>query len=498
MTGPHEVPAELLKCQIAVIGAGPAGLAAAHEAAKAGTDVICLDLHAHPGGQYAMQPGDPQGALAGSSAARLGHDLTEAAKAAGVRVLTLAELFWAEPPHTGGIGDDFLLYASLDSGEAAVTIRASAVIVASGAMERPLPFPGWTLPGVIGAGAAQRLVKSGGALPFGGQVVLAGTGAFLMAVASTFAKAGQGIDDFVEMHGLRPLASLAMLARWPSRWGASVGMLADLRRTGAARHYGHVVTRALGKDRLEAVQLAPLDATGRPVMSQTRLIEGVGALCIGYGFQPVIDVTTALGADHAHDPLLGGWHCVARAESGETSRPSLYAAGETCGIGGMRPAVLSGRIAGLSAAAKLNGQQPDRAKLGTLARELTKARHFARALALHWPAPEALPVPVPDETVICRCEDVRLSDIRSAIEAGAAESFSVKMWTRAGMGLCQGRVCGAGLSALLAGAGIAPAQAGYNRAHMPLRPAPMNTIRAGLALKSAENPNSCAPATGTD
>ncbi|NGM44524.1 FAD-dependent oxidoreductase [Rhodobacter sp. SGA-6-6] len=481
--------ADLLSCDVAVIGAGPAGLAAAKEAAAAGADVLCLDLYDRPGGQYAMQPGDPSGPLAASEAARLGRDLAEAARAAGVRLLSRAELFWAAPE-----GEGFLLYAALDGGAGALAVRARAVVVAAGAMERPLPFPGWTLPGVIGAGAAQRLVKSGGALPFGGKVVLAGTGAFLMAVASTFAKAGRRIDHFVERQPLRPLSSLTMLAPWPSRWSAAAGLLADLRRTGAQQHHGHAVTRALGRDRLEAVEIAPVDALGRPDLSRAERIGGVGALCIGYGFQPVIDATTALGADHAHNPALGGWHCLARPDSGETSRPGLYAAGETCGIGGMRPALVSGRIAGLSAAARVLGRTPDPGLMRSLAAELAKARRFAVSLAAHWPAPEAPPVPLPEAEVICRCEDVRLSDIRAAVQAGAAETFAVKMWTRAGMGPCQGRVCGAALAAALAEAGVPPGQAGYNRAHLPLRPVPMNAVHAALARTARPDTPGTGPA----
>lgn len=483
ISGAAGVTAELLTCDVAVIGAGPAGLSAAREAAAAGADVLCLDLYARPGGQYAMQPGDPDGPLAASDGARLGRDLAARAEASGVRLLPLAELFWARPE-----GEDFVLHAALSGGTGALTVRARAVIVASGAMERPLPFPGWTLPGVIGAGAAQRLVKSGGALPFDGKVVLAGTGAFLMAVASTFAKAGVKIGHFVELQNLRPLSTLAMLAGWPSRWGATAGMLADLHKTGARRHFGHVVTGAFGEDRLEAVEIAPLGRDGRPDLSRSERIEGVGALCIGYGFQPVIDVTTALGAEHAHDPALGGWHCVARPDNGETSRPGLYAAGETCGIGGMLPALASGRIAGIAAAARISGRTPDPALMRRLRAELVKARRFAAALARHWPAPERPPMPLPDDQVICRCEDVRLADIRAAIEGGAAEAFAVKMWTRAGMGPCQGRICGAALASVLAEAGIPPARAGYNRAHMPLRPTPMTTVRAALELTEGAQP----------
>lgn len=469
-------------CDIAVIGAGPAGLSAAAEAAKAGARVICLDLYPRPGGQYAMQPGGgAPAALASSPPARLGRDLAREAGEAGARLLDNAEVFWAARD-----GGRFHLYAAREGGAEVLAIGARALVVAAGAMERPLAFPGWTLPGVIGAGAAQRLVKGSGTLPFGGRTVLAGTGPFLMAVASTFAGAGQKIDHLVEMQPLRPLASLGMLAAWPSRWRAATGLLRDLRRTGARRHYGHVVTRALGEQHLEAVEIAPLDAAGRPDPSRAERIGGVGALCIGYGFAPVIDVTTALGADHAHDLRLGGWHCVASDESGATSVPALYAAGETCGIGGMLPALLSGRIAGRAAARLVLGRGAVPASDAPLLAGLARARRFALGLARHWPAPQALPVPLPAGEPVCRCEDVRLCDIRDAIDAGAAENLAVKLWTRAGMGPCQGRICSATLAAILGEAGTAPARAGYNRAHFPLRPVPLASIRAALALAGGD------------
>ncbi|QEW22368.1 Hydrogen cyanide synthase subunit HcnB [Marinibacterium anthonyi] len=460
-----------MKGDIAVVGAGPAGLAAALAAARTGARVICIDLYPTPGGQYAMQPGQPDSAFATTGPVQLGQAAARAATEAGVEIVTGAEVFW------GARLDDGRFCLSAQQAGRALSIEARALVVAAGAMERPLPFPGWTLPGVIGAAAAQRMLKTGsGALPLRDKAVLAGNGAFLMAVAQSFAKAGARLDYLVEMKapGLRDGA--ALMLRHPGRLPEAVDLLTSLRRTGATRHRRHIVTRALGADHLEAVEIAPLGADGRPDMSGATVIEGVGTLAIGYGFQPVIDLTTALGAHHDHDPALGGWYCRG-GETGETSVPGLWAAGETLGIGGMRPARLSGQIAGTAAAGSLGFA----AKADPAARQqLRAARRFAADLAALYPVPQSLPIALPGDMPVCRCEDVTVADINAAVAEGARETMAVKLWTRAGMGPCQGRICTAGITAALAQAGVPAKAASYNRAHLPLRPTPLGIVREAM------------------
>ncbi|MDG2404731.1 MAG: FAD-dependent oxidoreductase [Paracoccaceae bacterium] len=475
------MPAECLVCDVAVVGAGPAGLAASQAAAEAGVKVICVDQFSRAGGQYHMQPNAPDTPFAKTGQVRQGQQAICACEAINVRFMTGAEVFWAEPPKSAG--EPFRLHIQRD--DLAIVVEATTVVAACGAMERPMPFPGWTLPGVIGAGAAQRLLKTSGkacALPFDGKTVLAGTGPFLLAVASTFAKAGQKVDHFVEMQPAAPLKKARAMLRHPSRLPDAVALLRDLSLTGAKRHMGAIVTRAMGQDKVASVEVAPLGVDAAPDLSRSFLIEGIGALCIGYGFQPMIDLTTALGATHSYDLRLGGWHCRTDALSGASSLPGLYAAGEVTGLGGANPARLSGQLAGQHAAAASRGETPERNHNSTrLATQLYRFRAFAATLAQLYPMPERFPVPLVGDEVVCRCEDVTLSDIKDAIAEGAHENFAVKMWTRAGMGLCQGRNCGAGIAAALAEAGIEPRNACYNRSHFPLRPVSMRIAKAALA-----------------
>ena len=476
--------AERLCCDVAVVGAGPAGLAASLAAAEANAVVICIDQFPRAGGQYHMQPNASGTPFANTPQVQQGQQAIQASEAANVRFLTGAELFWAEPPKTPGA--PFRLHLARD--DQAIVIEAKTVVAATGAMERPMPFPGWTLPGVIGAGAGQRLLKTSGAtcaLPFEGKTVLAGSGPFLLAVASTFAKAGQGIDHFVERQPAALWTKAKAMLRHPSRLPDAIALLRDLSRTGARRHMGAIVTRAMGNGKVEAVEISPVGANGQPDLQKSFVVDGVGALCIGYGFQPVIDLTTALGAAHSYDLSLGGWYCGVDAVSGATSVSGLYAAGEVTGLGGANPARLSGQLAGLHAAAtcvKETSGLNDTA-IQAIVTQLNKHRAFAATLAQLYPMPESFPVPLAEDDVVCRCEDVTLADINAAIAEGARENLAVKMWTRAGMGLCQGRNCGASIAATLREAGVEPEHTGYNRSHFPLRPVSARIAKEALTCE---------------
>jgi NADPH-dependent 2,4-dienoyl-CoA reductase/sulfur reductase-like enzyme len=457
-----------LQVDVAVIGAGPAGLSASIAAARCGASVAVLDCFPVVGGQYHMQPRADLHKLVGSVQAKDGATLEREAREAGVQIFTNTELFWARP--------GFDLYANR-AGEA-LACRCRELIVACGAQEVVIPFPGWTLPGVTTAGAAQRLLKAGAT--FEGRSVLAGTGPFLLAVAATFAKAHVRLEALVERIQPGP-GHLSLLARYPERAPEALALAVAARRIARHRLYGYVVVEALGRDRLEAIRIAPVDRTGKPQLGSAMLLDGLDSLCISHGFRPNVEVTTLLGAEHGFDPKQGGWYCKADPASGMTSVLGLRAAGETTGIAGATAARVSGTLAGMAAAESMgiaSAKTADRKK--SLAR-LERARRFAKGLSTIWPLPRELIENISKETIICRCEDVTRREIEGAIEDGAPDVFALKMWTRAGMGPCQGRVCGpiiANLAARLHD--VDEAAIGLNRPHLPLRPVPVQVVKASL------------------
>ncbi|OKK04687.1 oxidase [Streptomyces sp. CB03234] len=429
---------------LAVVGAGPAGLAAASTAAGLGLDVTLLDAAERPGGQIFRHPA---GGPVPRGARRLVRRLD------GVRHLP-AHHVWTVVRD----GDTWLLHAVVGPDETPATVRAHAVLLATGAYERQLPFPGWTLPGVVGAGGAQAMLKGGLALPgmgvpparakprARGRVVVAGSGPLLLAVATTLAAAGARVPALVEAADYTAYARHApALVRNPAKLaqGALHGG-ALLRRT-TRLLTRHAVTAAHGTTRVEAVTVTRLDADWRPVPGTGRRVP-CDALAVGHGLVPQLELATGLGCATRRAP--DGTPALDVDAQQRTSVPGIWAAGETCGIGGAELAHVEGEIAALS----IGGHRPP----GTLLRSRARLRAFADAMAAaHRPGPGWTDW-LDGATEVCRCEEVTADRIRRAVtDLGARDARTVKLLTRAGMGWCQGRVCGPAV-ARLAGQDPAP------------------------------------------
>ena len=488
-SGDPHVPAkdpeiERVCCDVCVVGAGAAGLSAAHAAAIRGARVLVLDAFPRPGGQYYMQP--PPAASDGNPQVAAGAALITEAERAGARILPGREVWGVFPggghleagSATGASSEagGFTLHAAGDDG--AVRVTARAIVVATGAHDRVVPFPGWTLPGVMTPGAGQRLAKLSGTTP-GKRTLIAGSGPFLLPVASSILKAGGEIAAIFEADN-RVLAAAGIVARNPSIWGELARLARPLFRAEFEVHRGAVVVAALGDDRVRAARLAPLDAIGTPDLTQTFEIDDIDALLVGYGFRPHVELTAALGCDHDFDEAAGGWFCRAEPDTFATTVAGVFAAGETTGIAGARPALLSGRIAGLVAAESL-GFGDTSGERRRLVERRRRPAAFAAALATHFAPPAGLAAAITDDTVMCRCEDITAGEIRAALADGADDAFGAKLWTRAGMGLCQGRVCGFGLSRLIAAErDLDPEEVGFNAPRLPLRPVKLETMQAAL------------------
>ena len=431
------LPARRLEPELLVVGGGPAGLAAAIAAHESGADVLLLDERSSLGGQY-FKPAaaaDPQSRHAGRLRAR------------AAAIPTLRAMAWGAFPGPEIVATDATLRW---------TLRPRQLVLAPGAHESPVPLPGWTLPGCMTTGALQGLVRTYRVSP-GERVVVAGNGPLNLQVAAELVRAGGSVAAVVEA-AAEP-AGLDLARHSPARAWDGLLIVQRLRRAGVAVLWGARPVAILGADRVEGLVVE--GPRGTQVIA-------ADAVAINWGFQGETGLARALGA--AHRVVGGRLETVADA-AGRTSLPGVFAVGDGALMGGARVALHRGRVAGLAAAAALGYRTPHPPRAA-----LRRAERFQRALWDAFAAVPPDPADLPDETIICRCEAVTAGALRQAIAAGAGSLASLKRATRAGMGLCAGRFCGATLVRLTGATG----EAGFAAPRLPLRPVPAAAILAHL------------------
>ncbi|TNC10046.1 FAD-dependent oxidoreductase [Methylobacterium terricola] len=447
------------RVDLAVLGAGPAGGAAALAASRAGLRVALIDENPEAGGQVWRKPVRP---AARSAKADPGEALRADLRAGGLTLL-YGRTVWS-------VG------ASLDldliDGESGRWERVSAgrLVAAGGAHERVVPFPGWTLPGVVGLAGATILLKSHGVAP-GRRVLVAGCGPLLFAVAAGLAGTGIDVVGVADLAArgdwLRAMPSL--LTR-PGLLGQGARWMASLRAAGIPVFFRHALRRAEGATGIERAVIGPVDAEGAPAPGPEHAF-AVDALCVGNGLVPGAEVTRLLRAPHRFDRLRGGLVPVTD-EAGRTGIPGLYAVGDGAGLRGAAMAALGGEFAGLAAAADAGRLASDAfaREAARLRRAMARERPFSDGMAGMMRLRPAQVRAIPPETVVCRCEDVTRAEIDAAVEAGARDVNQMKQFTRCGMGPCQGRMCG-DVAAELVAARVGPREAvGSFTARPPLRP----------------------------
>ena len=391
---------------VVVIGAGPAGIAAATRAAESGRTVVLLDESPDVGGQiWRNRAGRIPAGPASKRLARL--------ERSGATILCGASVV---DVRSDGDGRLFTVLAERASG--ACEMYAHALVLAAGARERFIPFPGWTLPGVVGVGAAQALHKTG--VSFGGKrVVIAGSGPLLLPVAGALSADGARVLLVAEQAPARAVAGF-VLGLWRSP--ATLLQAARYRAAFLGTPYtlGTWVVAARGDARVEEVEVTDGD-TMRTIACDV--------LCAAFGLVPNTELARLVGC-----AIAGG--SVVVNERQETNRSGVFCAGEATGIGGMELSTIEGEIAGLCSVGLDADARPLHARRD---RWRANAETMERAFA---PRAELRALAAPD-TIVCRCEDVPLGAINRHGTMRAA-----KLFTRAGMGPCQGRVCGAALEFL--------------------------------------------------
>lgn len=448
---------------VAVVGAGPAGVAAAVRACEAGADVVLVDAGPGLGGQYYRRPspdlrlrvGDPRPhvwtAFDGLEARLARHVL-----AGRVRVVQDATV-WAvqggRPFVVRTRGADRPLGSS--PGDQTGEVVARTVVIATGAFDRHLPFPGWDLPGVLSGGAAQALVKGHATRP-GRVVVVAGTGPFLLAVAATLLEARVRVVAVVEAGAPERLARhVPGLLAGAGKCGELTRYVTLLARRRVPYLRRHRVIQVHGDDAVEAVTVARVDAGWRS-LPDTRRRLACDTVAVGFGFTAQTDLLLQLGcATRIGDDE--GLAVVVDADQ-RTDVDGVFAAGETTGIGGAELALLEGLVAGAAAARAAGAAGPLAAahsgELRRARRRIGRLRRFATALNRAFAVQPGWQDDLTDDTVVCRCEEVDAGAVREAIGTlGATDARTVKLLTRAGMGWCQGRICGFAVDRMCPGRG---------------------------------------------
>ncbi len=425
---------EVLTPELLVIGAGPGGLMAASIAAESGVETVLLDERITGGGQFYKQPasaGLVPKSLVGDRQFLEGRSLLERAVESGAEFRFGSRLWGAFAPM------EFAVY----DGQRSTIYRPGRAIVATGAYERGLPVPGWTLPGVMTSGAAQSMLRSYGTVPTG-RILIAGNGPLNFQIALELKLAGAdvvGLWELAEKPGLgSAFDALRMSLCAPRLTLNGVRYLLGLRTNGVTVHFGHGLAGVEERSSSLTAVLGPVrEGAVRP---ETEI--DVDVVCTGYGFQPNNGILRNLGCRHEFDESRG--HLVTvRSDDCETTVPGVFAVGDCTYLKGAPSALEEGVIAATAVVRSSRGTVPlqCRKEHRRAIRQLRRHAKFQSALWSLYAAPRFESELADTDTIVCRCENVRLKEIEHVVRDGEMSMGSLKRSTRLGMGPCQGRYC---------------------------------------------------------
>lgn len=460
------------KYDVVIVGSGLSGIVAANWLADYNLKVLLLDENIHIGGQILRRIPENLGvdtAHEPSKVRRIGFQFIESVKRNKVRVMNRTKVLGIQPERELLIEEDE---------KRTYTITADTILFATGARERFLPFKGWALPGVFSTGAVQILMKSSGVLP-AREIVIAGSGPFLCAVAYEFARNNGTVLSILEQTMLiDKMPFIGQLLYQFPKFTEGFRHLAKLLISGVPIKYGTQLIEARGDTCLTEVVAARVDRSGRVREGSEKVLK-TRALAVGHGFAPNIELPQLAGCELEYSQDKGGWVVWVKDDL-ETSIEHIYAAGEITGIGGALKSITEGNLSAMGILHNLGkvGEGEYISRFRRLSKERSHHLSFGKWLNTLYKIPLGAIRWIPDETVICRCEGVRMGDIQKAIANGYDTPGALKRLLRIGMGTCQGRICGPVLHDILSSYREIPA---HEIPPSPVR-VPIKTVSCGSLI----------------
>ncbi|PKO15489.1 MAG: hypothetical protein CVU39_11290 [Chloroflexi bacterium HGW-Chloroflexi-10] len=431
--------------ELAVIGAGPAGIQAAVTASENSVKTILIDSYPQAGGQYFMQ-------LPLSFKANSVTDIESEGIGLVSRVNSLP-ITKLQKTLTWGIfreetDQDWLV--ALYGPDSPKYIRAQNLIIASGAYDTPIAFSGWTLPGVITCGAALILLKSQRFAP-GTRALVTGTGPLLLSVSAHLIAAGVDVVSVCESNRILPGGikyAPAMLGHG-HRLKEGAKYLRTILQGKAPYKTGWSILKACGQNHVEEAVITKVDKKGKPIAGTQKCFP-VDLVITGYSLTPNTGLARMIGCELDYQPEKGGWIPVRNNEM-ESSIPGIYIVGDGAGIGGAENSQLEGQIAATAVSVSTGhlDSKIAKTKYTQLKPKLSKQQQFGVLYGDLFSPQQGLITLATDQTILCRCEEVTLGEIKTAVSMGARTIGEVKMITRTGMGNCQGRMCEHSVSAAI-------------------------------------------------
>ncbi|MFD4757785.1 FAD-dependent oxidoreductase [Streptomyces sp. NPDC058439] len=486
---------------LAIIGAGPAGMSAALTAADHGLTVVVIDEQQRAGGQIFRQP--PETFTGSVLHPTAGYDwATELIRRFEADPRLTTEFGWSA---IGVLHDDAesdgLCVAINHPEHGTRVIGARRLLIATGAYDLPVAFPGWTLPGVMTAGGVQTLVKAQKIAPVG-DVVLAGAHPLLLLVADLLVRDGVPVREVAfaqsiptPMDMLRALGALPGHLRMLAETGA---ILTRLVRKGIRVSPRTIVTAAHGTEHVSRIELARVDRRWK-VTGAPRDVTA-SHLVLGYGFSASTELARQIGCELAFDSPRGGW-VVTHDERLRTSVPGVFVAGEPTGVAGADQSRAEGTLAGLGIAASL-GRAVPAAAFAEAERGIHASTRFSAVVQnMFEPVRGALGDLATRETTVCRCELVTRGELDDFLESSpfVSDVNAVKLSCRTGMGPCQGRYCESSVGTVLASAREQTIGLGGRfSAHLPIKPVPVGDLRdldAAAEQPASDNSDTCRSAS---